>query len=234
MRRTLGAPVLGFTILTFAATTAWLVQPRKNSGPDAEEKSDIQSAQVDGSSYFYLESDDPSASLLNNEDTEPRGNWFFESQNSTGVSEGLAQQFPELLPDFVFIGDQNAAREQFLINKGHHFQRATHHYKTVIRQRGNVNGEIRIIASVTVGIDAEFTMAEACAWGKATGFSYGGGMGPKAEVMIQELWRIDANREAPALLERIISGVHDNMLWGFNNFRITTESPPEPVAQFDL
>jgi hypothetical protein len=88
------------------------------------------------SQQFYLMRD----SLKAGEYFRAREGLLFESHNSLGVPEEIAEDFAELLPDFMFIGDENAAREQFLVDQAYIFQNPQHYFKTVIRECVQTNG----------------------------------------------------------------------------------------------
>ena len=211
-------------ILVFAATGYWLVNrqaiPVEVELPFVTKPADV--AQT-GATYqaavrFYLELDpsNPAAWQDNNGEIVT-----FESCNSLGVDENLARDFAELLPDFIFIGDQIAEREQFLQNQNFVFQHPEHFHKTLIAACRSVNGEMRIQCIVLIGHDGV----------NRTG-SPGGGpfFGKLPEVSLSEIWRVDPDGGAPQLLERIVQGEHDGFYWHHEDLLTTTEHPPRPIS----
>ena len=211
-------------ILVIAATGYWLVNrqaiPVEVELPLTTKPADVTQtgATSQAAVRFYLELDpsNPAAWQENNGEIVT-----FESCNSLGVNENLARDFPELLPEFIFIGDQIAEREQFLQNQNFVFQHPEHFHKTGIAACRNVDGEMRIKSVVAIGHD-----------GINPKIGLGGGphSGMLTEVRLSEIWRVDPNGGAPQLLERIVQGEHDGFYWHHEDLLTTTEHPPRPIS----
>ena len=213
--------------LFFAATGYWLVNrhavPLKVELPLTTKPADVTQTGAASQSgvRFYLELDPSNPAAWEDNNGEIRA---FESCNSLGVNENLARDFPELLPDFVFIGDQIVDREQFLQDQNFTFANPEHFHKTWVAGRRNVNGETgfywRIQCVVAIGNDG---LNPAIGLGRAVN-----GMLP--EVYLSEIWRIAADGGAPQLLERIVEGEHDGFYWHHEDLLTTTEHPPRPIS----
>ena len=215
----------GFGIITivFAATGYWLVNrqavPMKVELPLVTKPADVTQTNATSQSgvRFYLELDPSNPAAWEDNNGEIR---TFESCNSLGVNENLARDFPELLTDFVFIGDQIVDREQFLQDQNFTFANPEHFHKTWIAGSRNVNGETRIQSVVAIGNDG---LNPAIGLGRAI-------FGMLPEVSLSEIWRVDPNGGAPQLLERIVQGEHDGFYWHHEDLLTTTEHPPRPIS----
>ncbi len=212
-----GVPVM---CMVFAASGYWLYThraPLRESVAKQQDAAVPTATQAQNPTRFYLSLDPYNPAAWEDDNGEIT---TYESCNSLGVNEKVAADFPDLLPDFIFIGDQNAAREQFLADQNFVFENPQHFYKTLIGTPRNVGNEIRILSLVFVGHD-----------GLRPGITGRMSVGMKTEVTLSEIWRVDPKGGEPQLLERIRCGEHDGFIWEHDlDFLTTVESPPRPVS----
>lgn len=79
----------------------------------------------------------------------------FGTQDRVGVVKAIQDALPGRVADFMFIGDQRAAREQFVTAKGHAFVHPDHIWDARIIEFGTVNGATRLAVIVDVGVLAD-------------------------------------------------------------------------------
>ena len=210
------------TLLVFVAVAYWqytrpdsqTVEDRPATSRLAVAEQTTATSQTTTRFYLTLEPSNPAVWQDNNGEIVN-----FESCNSIGVNEKLAKDFPELLPGFIFIGDQHTARDEFLADESFVFVHTEHYYKTLIGACKSLNGETRIQSVVMVGHD-----------GLTPDYVGRMSMGTVVEVCMSEIWRVDPDGGPPQLLERIRQGGHDGFYWYHEDLLTTTEQPPMPIS----
>ena len=176
---------------------------------DRETKLVVASAYAPQSSFpddaFYIFNDGSEIDFL-------QGRQFFGSQDKTGIDKEVFVAHQNELDDFLYIGQLNPDREQYLTAQGVSLQNPTRKWHVEIVEAGAVNGEMRVSVIACVGNDVEEN----------------GGIRLGIEAQVSEIWKLDTVGAMPTLLDRTTS-------W-FNGVSTNAESPishsPPPTVPF--
>ncbi len=114
------------------------------------------------------------------------GDQRFGQASKVGVDATVMNAYPNRIGDFVFIGDQNTTREQFLLGQGITLSDPSRTWLVYIDESGSVNGDFRVHACALVGKTE----------------SYNGGLRPHIDGQVSEIWKLQTGSGQPTLLER--------------------------------